>query len=277
MVDTENDSGSLYVGTAVAGTVVGEYQTINLRPPYSAQRYLEAITLAEESGIEAIIIDSLSHAWTGDGGLLDLQAKASARTGNSYTAWREVTPWHNKLVDKLLQCNMHCVVTLRTKTEYVIEESEKGKKVPRKVGLAPIFRDGLEFELTIFFELAQDHSAHATKDRTGLFDGQYFLISPQTGAILHEWLMTGKPAETPPQAEDHKREDDTVQSLDALQAEVDKAMKAYCKNLDAQGKKAFTEAVKATTGGIANYKTITDQDTLEQLLALCRKEPMKNE
>lgn len=96
--------------------IVGEYLTINLEAPYSAARYLEAIDLAEQAGVEYLVIDSLSHAWTGEGGLLDVQGNVAKRSGNSYTAWREVTPLHNKLVDRILQCPMHVAVTLRTKT-----------------------------------------------------------------------------------------------------------------------------------------------------------------
>ena len=123
VIDTENGSGSLYVGTVVGGTRIGEYLTIALEAPFSAARYLEAIEAAEDAGVEFLIIDSLSHAWSGEGGLLDMQANIAKRSGNGYTAWRDVTPLHNKLVDKILQCPMHVAATLRTKTEYVIEDN----------------------------------------------------------------------------------------------------------------------------------------------------------
>ena len=193
VIDTENASGSLYVGTQIGTVRIGEYLTIPLEPPFSAARYLEAVDLAEQNGVEFLIIDSLSHAWSGEGGLLDVQGNVAKRSGNSYTAWREVTPLHNKLVDRILQCPMHVAVTLRTKTEYVIEDNGSGKKTPRKIGMAPVFRDGVEYEFTIFFELDQSHAAAATKDRTGLFDGQYFLIAPDTGARIRDWLAGAKP------------------------------------------------------------------------------------
>lgn len=62
---------------------------------------------------------------------------------------------------------MHIAATLRTKTEYVIEDNAQGKKAPRKVGMAPVFREGFEYEMSVFFELSLDHSANAGKDRTG--------------------------------------------------------------------------------------------------------------
>lgn len=268
IIDSENESGSLYVGSRIGGTQVGEYLTINLEPPFSAQRYLEAITLAEENQVEFLIIDSLSHAWSGEGGLLDFQAKVSQRTGNSYTAWREVTPWHNKLVDKILQCNMHVAITLRTKTEYVIEENEKGKKTPRKIGMAPVFRDGIEFETTVFFELAQDHTACATKDRTGLFDGRYFIISPESGAQIYEWLQQSRPEEA---TDDHTTQaaDDTPSDLAGA---VDRAIRRYCEGMDKDAKQAVAEEIRAITGGISNYLTVTDPAVQQKLLDRFGKE-----
>jgi len=170
IIDTENRSGSLYVGTTVDGLRIGDYNTIELSPPFSPRNYLEAIRVAEQTGIEFLIIDSLTHAWTGEGGMLEIHGNVAERTKNSYTAWREVTPMHNKLVETILQCDMHVCICLRSKTEYVLEEGANGKKVPVKKGMAPIFRDGLEYECTAFFEVAQNHMACATKDRTGLFD-----------------------------------------------------------------------------------------------------------
>ena len=98
---------------------------------------------------------------------------------------------------------MHVAITLRTKTEYVIEDNGNGKKTPKKVGMAPVFRDGIEYEVTVFFELAQDHIANATKNRTGVFDGQFFTITPDTGTKIRAWLEDadtaddGKPVITP--------------------------------------------------------------------------------
>ena len=193
IIDTENGSGSLYVGNNSGDIRVGQYLTIPLSPPYSPQRYEEAIDCAESGGIEVLIIDSLSHAWAGEGGLLDIHGAVSAKTLNSYTAWRDVTPQHNRLVDKVLQCNMNVISTLRTKTDYVVEENEKGKKVPRKIGLAPIFRDGLEYEFTTVFEIDQNHNAVVSKDRTGIFDSLHSVLRSAHGRQLWEWISEGAP------------------------------------------------------------------------------------
>ena len=196
VIDTENGSGSLYVGTTVDRTTIGEYQTIDLDPPFEAKRYVEAIHVAEDAGMQVIIIDSLTHAWTGVGGALDTQGKIAARTGNSWTAWRDVTPEHNKLVDAMLQSKAHVIACMRAKQEYVQEKNDRGKSVVKAVGMGVQMREGVEYEFTTCFMLDYSHIANATKDRTGMFDGQYITLSPEVGKKFYEWLNTNK-AEAP--------------------------------------------------------------------------------
>lgn len=242
----------------VNGVQVGEYLTIDLEAPFSAQRYLEAIQVAESAGVEFLIIDSLTHAWTGAGGLLELQNTIASRSGNSYTAWREVTPHHNRLIDRILQCPMHVVVTMRTKVEYAIEENERGKKTPKKIGMAPVFRDGVEYEFSTFFDIAQDHTATTSKDRTGLFDGQYFTISPGTGEQFYRWLENGdmEPQSTPPVISKPKM---------TLAEMVDQVMKAHCAGMNTEQKAEVTKTLREITGGTANYKTVTDPEILKAI------------
>lgn len=189
VIDTENGSAELY-------SHLGEYSVCSITPPFTPQKYIEAINNAVECGFEVLIIDSLSHAWTGEGGLLDIQDKATkaSKSGNSFNAWREVTPLHNKLVDTILQAKCDVIITTRAKSEYVINE-DNGKKNYKKIGLAPIFRDGLEYEMTVFFEISQEHIASSSKDRTGLFDGLNFVPSEDTGNLLLEWRNNGKKCE----------------------------------------------------------------------------------
>jgi len=98
----------------------------------------------------------------------------------------------------MLQSSCHIVATVRSKTEYVIEKNDKGKDVPRKVGMAPIQREGMEYEFTVFFDLSIEHVASTSKDRTSLFDGQYFKPSRESGEKLLAWLISG--ADAPPPA-----------------------------------------------------------------------------
>ncbi len=262
LIDTENRSGSLYADSTFAGTHIGEFLTIDLEPPFTPQRYLEAIQAAQENGVEYLVIDSLSHAWSGEGGMLDMQSNIAKRSGNSYTAWRDVTPLHNRLVDRILQCDMHVTVALRTKTEYVVEDNEKGRKAPRKIGTTPVFRDGVEYELTTFFDLAQDHTAMVTKDRTGLFDGRAFTITPASGALIYDWLSSAKPADPP---QDNAPRENTSDEIPLLTL-VDNAVKAYCEGLDKPEKERVAQEIKDLTGGKANYHAITDEGILRKIL-----------
>lgn len=265
VIDTENESGSLYVGTVAGGVRVGEYLTINLDAPFSASRYLEAIDVAESAGVEFLVIDSLSHAWSGEGGLLDMQGNIAKRSGNSYTAWREVTPQHNKLVDRVLQCPMHVAVTLRTKTEYVIEDNGQGKKAPKKVGMAPVFREGIEYEFTIFFELAQDHTASATKDRTGVFDGRFLTINAETGAEIYSWLTSGSVEDKNPPIAVKPAQSAPPDEGKPLSVLVDEAIKAHCANMTREEKDVVASEIKEITGGTANYRAVADEAILRRI------------
>ena len=184
MIDTERGSGSLY-------SHLVDFDVAELTPPFSPERYVEAISAAEQAGYAVLIIDSLSHAWAGPGGVLDIHDKVTKAVRNSFTAWREVTPDHNRLVDAMLGSACHVIVTLRTKTAYEVV-SEGGKTKVAKIGLAPQQRDGLEYEFTVVFDLSIDgHVATATKDRTSLFDGNYFTPDAETGIKILEWLNAG--------------------------------------------------------------------------------------
>jgi len=188
MIDTENGSGDLYAH-------LGIYDIIPVSAPYTVRKYLEAIKTFEQAGYTTIIIDSLSHAWAGTGGLLD---KKDAIGGNSYTAWRSVTPEHNSLVEAMIQSRCHIIATMRSKTEYVLEPDEKGKMVPRKVGMAPVQREGMDYEFTVMMDIDWNHNAHASKDRTSTVDGQYFKITKETGKTFLDWLNTGEePTQSP--------------------------------------------------------------------------------
>lgn len=185
VIDTENGSADLYAE-------IGDYDVITLDKPYTVGKYREAISAFEDADYATIIVDSLSHAWSGAGGLLDKQGQLASRPGaNSYAAWREITPEHNALVEALLSSPCHVITTMRVKQEYVLEENERGKKVPRKVGLQPVQRDGMEYEFTCVMDVDIDHKATATKDRTTLFADWRDTITEATGRLLQAWLDSG--------------------------------------------------------------------------------------
>lgn len=191
LIDTERDSATLETGKPG----MPDFMHAPLTPPFTPQKYREYIKAAVDEGAEVIIIDSLSHAWSGSGGVLDMHdmAAKSQKTGNSWAAWREVTPEHNALVDAILQAPCHIICTMRTKTAWEVVESGNGKKAPQKIGLKPEQREGMEYEFTLVLDLALDgHIATAGKDRTSLFDGRHFVPGHDTGQELRNWLDTGR-------------------------------------------------------------------------------------
>ena len=192
MIDTERGSGELYAH-------LGEYDVCEITSPFTPEKYIDAIHEAERAGYGVIIIDSLSHAWAGEGGLLDIHGHIADRSGNSWAAWRKVTPKHNQLVETMLQSRCHIIATMRSKMEYV-QVSENGKTTIKKVGMNPIQRDGMEYEFTLFLDIDQNHVAAASKDRTSLFDGKFFKPSIETGKTLIEWLERGALPDKPHQA-----------------------------------------------------------------------------
>ena len=195
MIDTENGSGDLYADTC-------DYDVETLTAPYSVQKYLAAIHEAEEEGYDVLTIDSLSHAWNGEGGLLDMHNKltTSMKSGNSYAAWNKITPWQNRLIETMLGSKCHIIATMRRKTDYAQLQNDRGKTEIRKVGLAPVQRDGMDYEFTIVFDLTMEHTVTVSKDRTRLFDGNTFTLSQDVGKVLRKWLDSG--AEIKPDVQD---------------------------------------------------------------------------
>jgi hypothetical protein len=176
IIDTENKAADLYAH-------LGNYNVVSMNPPYSPESYIEAITLCEKSGIEVIIIDSISHCWDY---LLDVH---SNMPGNSFVNWGKITPRQNAFVNKILQSDAHIISTMRVKQDYVLNQ-KNGKMVPEKVGLKAIQRNDLDYEFTIVFDIDITHSAKATKDRTGLFvNSPEFRISANTGKKIKNWCI----------------------------------------------------------------------------------------
>ena len=194
VIDTERESANLYANLC-KNSETGKYLTGQINSPFTPQKYLEAIHFCEQNGIEVIIIDSLSHAWTGEGGMLDIHGDVirKQKTENSYTAWGDVTPLHRKLVDAILTSPCHIICTVRTNTEYSQEKDPRtGKTIVKKVGMKPEFRKGLDYEMTIVFSMDVEHNALITKSRIESFPVNDVVIpNIEVGQKLLEWLNTG--------------------------------------------------------------------------------------
>jgi hypothetical protein len=186
-IDTERGSASKYSDEF-------NFDVVELHTDQSPQAYIDKIHEAEKAGYPVLIIDSLSHAWSGKGGALEMVDNISARSrsNNKWAAWRHVTPQHNALIDAILASPCHIISTLRVKTEWITETNEKGRAVPKKVGLAPIMRDGIEYEFDISGEIDLDHILSISKTRCRALNDKVFRNPGEDFAeVVWEWLTVG--------------------------------------------------------------------------------------
>lgn len=190
LIDTERGSASLYADKF-------EFDVLELAE-YSPEKYVEAINQAAKGGYECLVIDSLSHAWSGPGGLLDIVSNQQKRTGggNSFTAWKDASPMQAKLIDTILTAPLHIIATMRSKMEYVLDQVEKNGRtvsVPKRVGMAPVQKNDIEFEFSVFGELNLDHELVITKTRVDTLKDMVFKEPGKDLAnLLLTWLDTGK-------------------------------------------------------------------------------------
>lgn len=191
VIDTERGSASKYAN-------LFNFDVSEIVDDFHPKHYIDKIREAEAEGYEVIVIDSLSHAWEGTGGVLELNDKAASRmqSKNSYAAWRETTPIHNSLINAILQSKCHVITTMRSKTEYVLEDDGRGKKAPRKIGMAPIQRAGMEYEFDVVVDMNLDNEGVIAKTRCNELKGQVFKEPGENdlGKIFAAWLSDGDEA-----------------------------------------------------------------------------------
>lgn len=185
VVDTENGSASLY-------SDLGEFNVIDLQAPFTPEKYIQAIETCEQAGIEVIILDSTTHEWNCILEENELLAQSRFK-GNTWSAWSQTTPRHDRFLNKVLHSSCHIITCTRSKMETAIVENN-GKKEVKKLGLKDQQREGWEYELTVSLNIDRDtHFAVPSKDRTRLFEGQNpFLITEETGKKIADWCNSGE-------------------------------------------------------------------------------------
>lgn len=200
VADTENDSAALYADSEG----MPEFDSLSITPPFHTNKFVAAIREAVKGGYDVLVLDSVSHQWSGEGGIMDRmdKEKMAKPSANSYTMWAKFTPEHEAFKQAIVQAPIHIIATMRSKQDYVLEQGQNGKSTPKKVGMAPVQRDQFEYEFTTVLDLSMEHYATASKDRTSLFDGKHFVPNEETGNQIRAWLSTAKAAEavTPPAA-----------------------------------------------------------------------------
>lgn len=280
LIDTERGSGSLYAD-------LGAYSVLDFEPPYTVKRFVQAHDAAVAEGFSVIVVDSLTHFWSGEGGILDAVDKiAAAQTsGNSFAAWKKGTPLQKQFMDTMLASQVHIIATMRSKTEWVLEENDKGKKVPRKVGLAPDQRKDVDYEFTLVLDLSREHIAQASKDRTGLWDDRLEIPGPKHGEELAAWLGSAAPVQLPrqvlrdEQAESHpvpQGNSEPAQSGQSGNGHIsENQARQLFENLFSKGKDAkwFLERLATQGVGDGEHLTSIPSGRYEEVLAIVRSFP----
>jgi hypothetical protein len=190
LLDTEHGSASKYAD-------IFDFDALDMGAPFHPDRFVEAIKAAADGGYGVLVLDSLSHAWNGAGGLLEIvdEIGKRMRSTNTFAAWKDATPIQNRLVEAMLSAPIHIIATMRSKQEYVLEQVERNGRTisqPKKVGMAPIQRDSFEYEFDIFGEMTTENELIISKTRCPSLAGRVFA---KPGAALASeiaaWLSDG--------------------------------------------------------------------------------------
>ena len=192
LIDTERGSASKYAD-------LFDFDVVELND-YHPDQFMKAIKAAAGSGgYSVLVIDSLSHEWMGERGVLQLVDQAQAKQANKFAAWRVPSGLHTKLVDSMLQADIHLIATMRSKMAYEQVE-ERGRKVIRKVGLEPVQRSGMEYEFDVLISIDIEHQATVSGSRCPAMDS-LSVNKPDGGFFtpLLDWVSEG--AEPKPKKE----------------------------------------------------------------------------
>jgi hypothetical protein len=166
---------------------------------YGPAAYMAALDFCEAQGAGVVLIDSLSHAWNGINGVLEQvdQATDRSRSKNAFSeGWKAMTPVHNRLIQRIQGSSAHVIFTLRAKTDWVIQENERGKREPMKVGLAPVQREGLDYEPDLFFDMTvPDNNLIVSKSRCDRLTPGEVVRRPgaEFADVIIEWIEDSEP------------------------------------------------------------------------------------
>ena len=221
LVDTEHERSLVYEGMKHQGVRIGQFWHYDLKVPYTVERYANAFSELKEQGVEVIIVDSTSHAWEGEGGILDYQQQLGGR----FQDWNEANKKAFAPLVRLFTGEMHdlhVLNTIRAKQEYAMQPSETGKMEVVKLGVKPVQRDSFEYEFQVVFNILMDHTARVSKDNSGLFEHLNTSLTPEHGKQLYDWLEAGVDIFAEREAEEAKREEERqvlVQDIRRIAAE----------------------------------------------------------
>lgn len=215
LVDTEHERSLIYEGMEKGNVMIGQFWHYDLKAPFSVERYTKAIMDMKAEGVEVVIVDSLSHAWMGEGGVLDYHDTA----GGKFQSWNDTNKKaYFPLVSMATGENsgLHIINTIRSKQDHAAQMSESGKMEVVKLGLQPVQRDQFEYEFQIALNIDMDNLVHASKDNSDIFKGYNGSITPEHGAKLFQWLEQGVDIFAERRAAEKAAEEERLAMVDEL-------------------------------------------------------------
>lgn len=252
LIDTENKRAKYYAD-------MFDFTHVTMEPPFEVEKYIDLMREAY-SMFDALIIDSISHAWASEGGLLEQKAEADKRGGNQYVNWGDITEQQNLFVSEILGTKIDLICTIRSKEAHAMEQKDGGGfKIVNK-GLQPIQRPGMRYEFDMVFDIEMDHKATMSKETTGLFPGSKpFQITEEVGEKMAEWRNSAPKQETLSDLEKGKILPKELREA-FVRSELDTEKKIlFCKKHGGDGRvwdhQTITTALKAEMPGAFQEET----------------------
>lgn len=216
LIDTEHRRSDLYVDTTHDHIRIGEFTKVDLDAPFTVAKYTSAFEALQDAGCEVIIIDSISSAWNGEGGITDQVDSIN----KGIQGWKAVAPYQREFLHLLTGQDVHVIATARSKQGVEVTTDDNGKVQVEKVGLKMEQKDSLEYEFAVAFQLYQNHVAQATKDNSSIFT-QPQQLNREVGKKIYEWAEQGVDV----QAEEQKRVEKAVKLIEDITAKSEAASK----------------------------------------------------
>lgn len=208
VIDTEHGSASLYAGDDNPDGGKFDFDLAELKS-FEPERYVEAIKDAERAGYDVIVIDSMSHAWDGQGGILD-------QVGGNFNNWAKVSTRHKKMVEAILRSSKHVIATMRSKADYLTEEytdrnGNKKQRVSVK-GTKAVQKDNVDYEFTVVGMLDENNTMSVKKTRCRHLKGRTFAEpGKEVVDVLNAWLNSGSERAQEPEEEHGANRSDPVE------------------------------------------------------------------
>lgn len=227
LIDTERGSASKYAGRSGF-----RFDTLEMYK-HDPRDLVKALAAAGGAGYDVVIVDSLSHFWSGIGGMLEQVDAAAKRgySGNSFAGWKDAAPIERQMIDALVSYPGHVIVTMRVKTEWIIEG-----KAPRKVGLKPEQRSGIEYEFDVVADLDHENTLTVSKSRCPDLSGAVIRRPDSAFAqTILNWLEDGEDVDGVPELHDRALAEATVDGMRSLFTAVERRGLSGAPILDPDG------------------------------------------